>query len=97
MIKNYINQKLCFNLLNNYIDGYTEKKQIKILNELNADSFFINKFLDNKFIGDNINNPYNLEWICIDFKIIFSTDNIILYFSIWKNKSFFLIRVYLFV
>ena len=45
----------------NYIDGYTEKKQIKILNELNADSFFINKFLDNKFIGDNINNPYNLE------------------------------------
>ena len=61
MIKNYINQKLCFNLLNNYIDGYTEKKQIKILNELNADSFFINKFLDNKFIGDNINNPYNLE------------------------------------
>ena len=58
---NCINQKLCFNLIDIYTKGYNEKKQIKILDELNADSYFINKFFDHNIIGNTINNPYNLE------------------------------------
>ena len=58
---NFINQKLCFNLIDIYTNGYNEKKQIKILDELNADSYFINKFFDHNIIGNTINNPYNLE------------------------------------
>ena len=57
-INNCINQKLSFNLINIYTEGYNEKKQIKILKDLNADSAFINKFLDNN-IFDN-KSPYNL-------------------------------------
>ena len=60
-INNCINQKLCFNLINLYINRYNEEKQIKTLTELNADSMFINKFLDHNFIDESIYNPYNLE------------------------------------
>ena len=60
-ISNCINQKLCFNLINIYTNGYNEKTQIKILNELSVDSNFINKFFDNKIIDNTLYNPYNLE------------------------------------
>ena len=60
-INNCINQKLCFNLINLYINSYNEEKQIKTLTELNADSMVINKFLDYNFIDESIYNPYNLE------------------------------------
>ena len=56
-INNYINQKLCFNILNIYVGGYSEKKQIKILSELNANNSFITKFIESNFIDDN---PYNI-------------------------------------
>ena len=59
-INNCINQKLSFNLINIYTEGYNEKKQIKILKDLNADSGFINRFLDNNIIDDIKKNPYNL-------------------------------------
>ena len=61
IINNCINQKLCFNLINIYVNGYNEKKQIKILNDLNADSNFINKFLDNNLIDSSLYNSFNLE------------------------------------
>ena len=60
-ISNCINLKLCFNLINIYTNGYNEKTQIKILNELSVDSNFINKFFDNKIIDNTLYNPYNLE------------------------------------
>jgi len=60
-INNCINQKLCFNLINIYVNGYNEKKQIKILNELNADSNFITRFLDNNLIDSSLYNSFNLE------------------------------------
>ena len=56
-INNCINQKLCFNILNIYVGGYSEQKQIKILTELNANNSFITKFLESNFIDDN---PYNI-------------------------------------
>ena len=59
-INNGINQKLSFNLINIYTEGYNEKKQIKILKDLNADSAFINRFLDNNIIDNIKKNPYNL-------------------------------------
>ncbi len=59
-INNSFNQKLCFKLINLYINGYNEKKQIKILTELNADSFLINKFLDYNFIDENLYDPYKI-------------------------------------
>lgn len=59
-INNCINQKLSFNLINIYTEGYNEKKQIKILKDLNADSAFINRFLDNNIIDNIKQNPYNL-------------------------------------
>ena len=58
-INNCINQKLCFNILNIYVDGYSEKKQIKILTELNANNSFITKFLESNYIDDN---PYNINY-----------------------------------
>ena len=61
LINNCINQKLCFNLINIYVNGYNEQKQIKILNDLNADSNLINKFLDNNLIDSSIYNSFNLE------------------------------------
>ena len=61
IINNCINQKLCFNLINIYVNGYNEKKQIKILNDLNADSNFINKFLNNNLIDSSLYNSFNLE------------------------------------
>ena len=60
-VNNCTNQKLCFNLLNNYVGGYTEKKQLKIMKEIKADPTFINKFLESKLIDNSTNNPYNLE------------------------------------
>ena len=59
-INNCINQKLCFKLINLYINGYNEKKQIKILTELSADSFLINKFLDCNFIDESLYDPYKI-------------------------------------
>ena len=56
-INNCINQKLCFNILNIYVGGYSEKKQIKILTELNASNSFITKFIESNYIDDN---PYNI-------------------------------------
>jgi hypothetical protein len=56
-INNCINQKLCFNILNIYVGGYSEQKQIKILTELNANNSFITKFLESNYIDDN---PYNI-------------------------------------
>ena len=56
-INNCINQILCFNILNIYVGGYSEQKQIKILTELNANNSFITKFLESNYIDDN---PYNI-------------------------------------
>lgn len=60
-VNNCINQKLCFNILNIYINGYKEEKKIKILKELNADDSFINKFFEYHFEDDIIFNSYNIE------------------------------------
>ena len=60
-INNCINQKYCFNVLNIYIGGYNEKKQIKILTELNASSSLITKFFESNYIDDTEYNIYNLE------------------------------------
>ena len=60
-IKNSINQKTCFDILNTYIGGYEEEKQFKILTELNADNSLIAQFYQ-FHLKDNINNnPYNIE------------------------------------
>ena len=40
-INNGANQKICFDILNIYIEGYDEKKQVKILNDLNASKSLI--------------------------------------------------------
>ena len=62
-LNNYINQKMCFEILNIYISGYNEKKQIKILTELNANDSLINKILQYNYKDkdDIIFNSFNLE------------------------------------
>ena len=61
MLNNCINQKLCFNIINIYIKDYDQKKQIKILNELNASNALIDKILDYYYKDDILFNAYNLE------------------------------------
>ena len=61
VLYNHILEKQCFNLINIYTNEVNEEKQIKILNDLNADNKFINRFLNNNFIDDTIYNSYNLE------------------------------------
>ena len=61
LTNNCLNQKLCFNILKMYVDGLDEGNIIKILKELEADTNFIDKFLENYYIDDNNNNAYNLE------------------------------------
>ena len=60
-VNNCINQKLCFDVLNIYIGGYNEKKQIKILTELNANNYIINKIIESNYKDDVIYNSFNLE------------------------------------
>ena len=60
-INNFINQKLCFDILNIYISGYDEQKQIKILNELNANDSLIDEVLEYQYKEDIIFNSYNLK------------------------------------
>ena len=61
LTNNCLNQKLCFNILKIYVDGLDEENIIKILKELEADTHFIDKFLENYYSDDNNNNVYNLE------------------------------------
>ena len=61
LINNCLNQKLCFNILKIYVDGLEENMIIQILKELDADTNFINKFLENYYTDGNNNNAYNLE------------------------------------
>lgn len=58
---NFSNQNLCFDVLNAYINGYDEKKKIKILNELNANDTFIEKYLDYDYQDDMFLSSFNLE------------------------------------
>ena len=59
-INNGVNQKICFDILNIYIEGYDEKKQVKILNDLNASNSLIDKILYSNY-SNSINDLYNLE------------------------------------
>ena len=59
-INNGANQKICFDILNIYIEGYDEKKQVKILNDLNASKSLIDKILYSNY-NNSINDSYNLE------------------------------------
>ena len=59
-INNGVNQKICIDILNIYIEGYDEKKQVKILNDLNASNSLIDKILYNNY-NNSINDLYNLE------------------------------------
>ena len=61
LTNNCLNQKLCFNILKIYVDGLEENMIIQILKELDADTNFINKFLENYYTDGNNNNAYNLE------------------------------------
>ena len=61
-LKGGIIQNICFEILNIYISGYDEKKQIQILNELNANNSIIDKILEYKYKEDIFNNSYNLEY-----------------------------------
>jgi hypothetical protein len=58
---NCLNQKLCHNILKIYVDGLDEDNITKILKELDADTDFIDNFLENYYNDDNNNNAYNLE------------------------------------
>ena len=60
-LNNYINQKMCFEILNIYISGYNEKKQVQILTELNANDSLIKKILQYNYKDDIIFNSFNLE------------------------------------
>ena len=60
-IHNCINQKTCFDILNIYIGGYEEEKQIKILTELNADNSLIDKLFQYHLKDDIMHNSYYLE------------------------------------
>jgi len=59
-INNGVNQKICIDILNIYIEGYDEKKQVKILNDLNASNSLIDKILYSNY-NNSINDLYNLE------------------------------------
>jgi len=59
-INNGVNQKLCLDVLNTYTEGYDQKKQVKILNDLNVSNSLIDKILYSKF-SNSINDSYNLE------------------------------------
>ena len=61
LTNNCLNQNLCYNILKIYIDGLDEDNITKILTELDADSNFIDKFLENYYTDDNNNNAFNLE------------------------------------
>ena len=54
-------QKLCLNVISIYISGYEQKKQIKILNELDASSTLIDKILNYYYKDDIFFNSYNFE------------------------------------
>ena len=61
LTNNCLNQKLCYNILKIYVDGLDEDTITKILKELDADTNFIDNFLENYYSDDNNNNAYNLE------------------------------------
>lgn len=59
-INNGVNEKICFDILNIYIEGYDEKKQVKILNDLNVPKSLIDKILCSNY-SNSIYDSYNLE------------------------------------